>query len=396
MNYAFSNRISSLQPSAIREILKFTSDPAVIPFAAGNPSPEAFPAQAIQEITSKILSEKPIEALQYGVTEGYAPLRGKIRELMKERYQTGRDFDNLILTAGAQQVMDLTTKAFCNEGDAIICECPSFIGSLNCFRSYLGNLVGIDVESDGMNIEMLEKALQENKNVKFIYTIPNFQNPSGVTMSLEKRRAVYELAKKYGVLILEDNPYGDLRVDGESLPNIKSFDEDGIVIYAGTFSKILSPGLRVGYAIAPETIIAKLTVGKQSADVHTPVLNQMIVYEWLNNYDLDEHLHFLQDLYRKKLNLMCDLIESELPSSITYNRPQGGLFVWCKLPDGVDMSAFCKAAVLNKVAVVPGNAFMMHDDDPTQCFRMNFSTPTDEGIIKGMKLLAETAKSFIK
>ena len=396
MNYAFSNRISSLQPSAIREILKFTSDPEVIPFAAGNPSPEAFPAQAIQEITAKILLEKPVEALQYGVTEGYAPLRGKIKELMKERYQIGRDFDNLILTAGAQQVMDLATKSLCNEGDVIICECPSFIGSLNCFRSYLGNLVGIDVESDGINVEMLEKALQENKNAKFIYTIPNFQNPSGVTMSLEKRRAVYALAKKYGVLILEDNPYGDLRVEGENLPSIKSFDEDGIVIYAGTFSKILSPGLRVGFAIAPESIIAKMTVGKQAADVHTPVLNQMIVYEWLNNYNLDEHLHYLQDLYRKKLNLMCDLIESELPSSITYNRPQGGLFVWCKLPDSVDMPAFCKAAVLNKVAVVPGNAFMMHDDDPTQCFRMNFSTPTNEGIIKGMKLLSETAKSFIK
>lgn len=396
MNYVFSDRISSLQPSAIREILKFTSDPQVVSFAAGNPSPEAFPAEKIEAITEKILKDQPVTALQYGVTEGYTPLRELLSQLMKERYQIGREFDSLILTSGAQQVMDLTAKVFCNEGDTIVCECPSFIGSLNCFRSYRGRLAGVEVESDGMNIAQLEQTLQKEKNVRFIYTIPNFQNPSGVTMSLEKRRQVYALAKKYGVLILEDNPYGDLRIEGESLPSIKSFDEDGIVIYAGTFSKILSPGLRVGYAIAPADIIAKMTVGKQSADVHTPVLNQMIVYEWLKNYDLDSHLAYLQELYRKKLNLMCSLIDSELPPAITCHRPQGGLFLWCRLPDGVDMPAFCKAAVQNHVAVVPGNAFMMHDNDPTPCFRMNFSTPTDENIVRGMKLLGETAREFIK
>lgn len=396
MNYVFSDRISALQPSAIREILKFSSDPLVVPFAAGNPSPEAFPTDKIAAITEKLLREQPITALQYGVTEGYAPLRELLSGMMKERYGIGREFDGLMITAGAQQVMDLTTKVLCNEGDTIVCECPSFIGSLNCFRSYRGQLRGIDVENDGINIEKLEQALKEEKNVKFIYTIPNFQNPSGVTMSLEKRKAVYALAKKYGVMILEDNPYGDLRIEGENLPSIKSFDEDGIVIYAGTFSKILSPGLRVGYAIAPKEVIAKMTVGKQAADVHTPMLNQMIVHEWLSTCDLDSHLSYLQGLYRKKLNLMCDLIDSELPSEITYHRPEGGLFIWCTLPDGIDMPGFCKAAIMNKVAVVPGSAFMMHDEDPTQCFRMNFSTPTDENIVRGMKLLGETAHKLIK
>lgn len=396
MNYTFSNRISTLAPSAIREILKATSDPEVIPFAAGNPAPEAFPVEEVRQITAKIMETEPITALQYGVTEGYTPLREAVSDFMKKKHNVGRDFDRCIITAGAQQVMDLTTKALCNEGDTIICESPSFIGSLNCFRSYGAKLCGIDVEPDGMNMEQLEKALKEEKNARFIYTIPNFQNPSGVTMSLEKRKTMYELAKKYGVLILEDNPYGELRVSGEYIPTIKSFDEDGIVIYAGSFSKILSPGMRIGYSIAPESITAKLTVGKQCADVHTPVLCQMIVNEWMRNYDVDGHIQKIREIYRKKLNLMCDLIDELLTDYVTYNRPEGGLFIWCKLPDNVSMLDFCKKAVENKVALVPGNAFTMHDTDPTQCFRMNFSTPTDENIVKGMHILAGTAREFIK
>lgn len=396
MNYVYSDRIASLKPSAIREILKFTADPSVIPFAAGNPAPEAFPVEQVKEITKKILDEQPITALQYGVTEGYAPLIEKIGQIAKSKYGIGRDFDKLLITSGAQQAMDLSTKILCNEGDAIICESPSFIGSLNCFRSYRSRLVGIPQESDGMNIELLEKALKEEKNVKFIYTIPNFQNPTGITMSYEKRKAVYALAKKYGVMIVEDNPYGDLRAYGEDIPSIKSLDEDGIVIYCGSFSKILSPGLRVAYVIAPQEIVSKMIVGKQCADVHTPVLNQMIVNEWLRSYDLEAHLENLRGMYRERLNLMCDKMAETLPDSISYTRPDGGLFVWCTLPDGVDMPAFCKQAVLNKVAVVPGSAFTMYPEDPTQSFRMNHSTPTKENIAAGLKILGQVARDFIK
>lgn len=396
MDYTFSNKMSSLAPSAIREILKATSDPSVISFAAGNPAPEAFPTEAVQEITKHILSENPITALQYGVTEGYEPLRKRLSAYMKEKHNVGRDFDSYIITSGAQQVMDLTTKALCNEGDTVICEAPSFIGSLNCFRSYGVNLCGVEVEADGMNIERLENALQTAKNVKFIYTIPNFQNPSGATMSAEKRKAVYELAKKYGVIILEDNPYGDLRVSGEYIPPIKSLDEEGIVVYAGSFSKILSPGIRVGYAIANEAIAAKLTVGKQCTDVHTPVLCQMVVNEWMEKYDMAGHIDRIRGIYRNKLNLMCDLIDEVLPDSVTYNRPDGGLFIWCKLPDSVDMDAFCRTAVQNKVAVVPGSAFMTDESAHTQCFRLNFSTPTDENIEKGMRILGKVAHDVIK
>lgn len=395
MDYIFSDKISSLQPSAIREILKATANADVIPFAAGNPAPEAFPLEEVEAIAADIFKNKPIRALQYGVTEGYRPLLDRLNQYVREKEKMGKDFDSLIVTSGAQQVMDLATKVLCNEGDTIICESPSFIGSLNCFRSYNCNLRGVDVEADGINLAELERALEEEENVRFIYVIPNFQNPSGATMSLEKRKAVYELAKKYNTLILEDNPYGDLRVSGESLPTIKSMDEDGLVIYAGSFSKILAPGIRVGFALAPAPIIAKMTVGKQASDVHTPVFSQMLVNEWMANYDIEAHIKKIQGIYARKLNLMCDLIDSELPHLFTYNRPQGGLFVWCLLPDGVNMSGFVKAAVERGVALVPGSAFLVDESEETQAVRLNFSTPTDEKIVEGIEKLKGLSRCFI-
>ncbi len=394
MEYTFSNKISSLQPSAIREILKATADPKIIPLAAGNPAPDAFPVEEVRAIAAEILDTRPIDALQYGVSEGYQPLRDTIKSWMKKHENIGKDFDNILIVSGATQVMDLTTKVLCNEGDTVICEEPSFIGSLNCFRSYGCKLKGVPVEVDGMDVNALEDALKTTPNAKFIYTIPNFQNPSGATMSLEKRKKLYALAKQYGVMILEDNPYGDLRVHGESLPTIKSMDEDGIVIYAGSFSKILSPGLRVAYCIAPKVVTAKMTVGKQASDVHTACLNQMIVDEWFKQYDVDTHIKHIQDIYRNKLNLMCDCIDEHLGDFVEYVKPEGGLFVWCKLPDNVDMLEFVKKAVEKNVAVVPGNAFLMDDTQPSHYIRLNFSTPTDDGIINGVKALGEVAKSY--
>lgn len=394
MEYTFSKRISSLQPSAIREILKATADPAVIPFAAGNPDAAAFPVEEVREISKRIFEEAPVTALQYGVTEGYAPLRARVKQYMKEKHNIGRDFDDLIITSGATQVMDLSTKTLCNFGDVVISESPSFIGSLNCFRSYGVQLRGVPVEADGMNMEILEQKLQENQNVRFIYTIPNFQNPSGATMSLEKRKKLYALAKQYGVLILEDNPYGDLRVSGESLPSIKSMDEDGIVIYAGSFSKVLAPGVRVGYTVAPAPIVAKMTVGKQAADTHTPMFTQMLVDEWMATTDFEAHIQKIREIYRRKLNLMCDLIDEKLGGFVEYVRPEGGMFVWCRLPDSVNMLDFCARAVEKKVAVVPGSAFTVEEGETTNCFRMNFTTPSDENIVKGMDILGELRHAF--
>ena len=358
MEYKFSDRIAGLKPSAVREILKSTSDPEVISFAAGNPAPESFPVDAIRKVSAEIFDEQPITALQYGITEGYAPLVEKLTEIMKERNHIGTDNDSLIVTSGATQVMELLTKSLCNEGDVIACEDPSFIGSLNCFRSYNCSLAGVPIEADGIDTNALEETLKNDTDhrIKFLYTIPNFQNPGGVTMSWEKRKKVYELACQYDIIVLEDNPYGTIRVAGDDVPAIKTLDTEGRVVYAGTFSKIISPGIRVGYAVGPKEILAKMTVGKQTEDVHTAMFNQMLVYRWLCEYNLEEHLSNNQAIYRKKLNLMCDCIDSELGDAVTYVRPEGGLFIWCRLDDRIDMLEFCKRAVEKKVAVVPGTA----------------------------------------
>lgn len=395
MDYQFSDRVLALKPSIIREILKNSSDPSVIPFSAGNPAPEAFPAKEIAEISQAILSETPIAALQYSITEGYTPLRETISAYMKSHHQIGREFDDIIVTSGAQQVMNLASKVLCNEEDVIICEAPSFIGSLNTFRSIKTRLRGISMEEDGMNMQELEQALKEEPNARMMYTIPNFQNPSGITMSLEKRKKMYQLAKQYGVIILEDNPYGDLRVSGTHVPTIKSFDEDGIVIYAGSFSKVISPGMRVGFTIAPKPITQKMVVCKQADDVHTNILAQMICNTLMTDYDYDGHLEKLRAIYRKRTQLMLNLIEEYLvPHGITYHKAEGGLFIWCTLPENINMLDFCKKSAEKKVCVVPGNAFLVDESAPCQSFRINFSTPTEEQIQKGIAILGETAKQM--
>ena len=381
MEYKFSDRVSNLRPSAIREIFKYAADPEVVSLSAGNPSPDAFPAKEIAEISADILQKDPISVLQYSVTEGYTPLRNHLMQYMQKEHNTGSESDDILITTGAQQIMDLCSKALVNEGDVIICEAPSFIGSLNTFRSYNAKLVGVKVEPDGMNTEELENALKNNPNTKFIYTIPNFQNPSGITMSLEKRKKVYELAKKYGVLIIEDNPYGDLRYSGEAVANIKSLDTDGIVIYAGSFSKVISPGMRVAYCICPKPIFQKLVVCKQGN----------VCDEFITKYDFNAHLAKLREIYTKKAQFCMDLLDKYCAPAITYQKIDGGLFIWCDLPESVDMPSFCKEAVLNKVCVVPGNAFLTDETQTCNSFRINFSTPTDEQLEKGIKILGELA-----
>lgn len=393
MSYNFADRMGGLQASAIREILKFTADPSVISFAAGNPSSEAFPTKAWEEISHDILTKSPISALQYSISEGYPALRKTLTEYLAKNRNIGTDTDNLIITSGAQQGIELSCKVFCNAGDTIICENPSFIGSLNAFKSFEASLVGVPVEEDGIDTIALEQALIDNPNTKLIYLIPTFQNPSGVTMSLEKRKKCYELAVKFGVTILEDNPYADLRFNGDDLPTIKSFDATGSVIYCGSFSKVLSPGMRVGYLCANDEIVQKIVVVKQTSDVHTNILSQMVCDTFMNEYNYDEHLDGLKEIYRRKCTLMYDEMKKHFNPAITFTKPDGGLFIWCKLPDNVDMLEFCKQAVMNKVAVVPGTAFLPVDG-VSHCFRLNFSTPTDEQIIKGIKILGDFTKQI--
>ena len=394
MNYKFSEKVSHLQASAIREILKFTVDPEVISFAAGNPAPEAFPIEKLNKISAEIFSDNPIGALQYSLTEGYTPLRDLLKKALEKKGEFDPERDDLIITSGAQQANELACKVLCDPNDILCCEAPSFIGSLNAFKSYNVELKGITLEDDGVNIEELENFFSTGK-VKVLYVIPNFQNPTGRTTSLEKRKSMYELAKKYNVMILEDNPYGDLRFAGDPVASIKSMDKDGLVMYSRTFSKILAPGIRVGYIAAPKEIINKMVVCKQVADVHTNIWAQMLAYNFMLQNDMNEHISGLQIIYKHKCELMLQQIEKNFSSKIKFTKPEGGLFIWCTLPDDCDMNAFCKRAVSEfKVAVVPGNAFMMSESDKTTSFRMNFSTPTDEQIIKGCEMLGKLSKEM--
>lgn len=394
MEYRFSERVKSLKPSAIREILKNSSAPGIIPLSAGNPAPDAFPYEDIRAISQKLLLDTPIEALQYSVTEGYTPLRQHLMKYMGEKHHVGTDNDDILITSGAQQVMDLLTKTLLNEGDTVLCEAPSFIGSLNTFRSYRAKLVGIPMEPDGISIEGLERALNSEENIKYLYTIPNFQNPSGITMSREKRKRVYELCRDHGVIILEDNPYGDLRFSGEDIPSIKSLDEAGIVMYAGSFSKVVSPGMRVGYAIGPKPVIQKMVVCKQGEDVHSNIWAQIVCHRFMTETDYEAHLDRLRGIYRRKSSVLLEAMEEHFAPLITWSRFEGGLFAWCQLPEGMDMLDFVKRGTQRKVCVVPGTAFLTDESEGCQAFRINFSTPTDEQLREGVKILGEIVREM--
>ena len=396
MEYKFSDKVSGLKASAIREILKFTADPEVISFAAGNPAPEAFPKERIAELSAELLRDDPILAMQYSVTEGYTPLRDFLKDWMTQKGCFHKEFDDLIITSGGQQANELSCKVLLNEGDTLLCESPSFIGSLNAFRSYNVNLVGVDMEEDGIDLEKLEKALKTQPNVKILYLIPNFQNPTGRTMSLAKRKAVYELACRYDFIILEDDPYGELRFAGENVPTIKSLDTEGRVIYSSTFSKLISPGFRTGFVSAPAPIIQKIVVCKQVSDVHSNIWAQVLCQRFMTTIDREAHFNKLRGIYKEKCDLMCSYIENEFSKKISYTRPEGGLFIWCTLPDSCDMNAFCTKAVQEyKIAVVPGNSFSIKTDEVSHSFRLNYSTPTNEQIRKGMEILARMTREML-
>lgn len=395
MEYRISEKMQALKPSAIREIFKALTDPTIISLAAGNPSPESFPVEDLARISSEIFSDSSTAALQYSVTEGYPPLREDVKARLASRFDIGRDFDMTIITSGGQQGIELLCKTMCDEGDTVIVEEPSFIGALNAFRSNGAKLVGIPMEDDGIDIGKLEDAMKNNPRAKILYLIPTFQNPSGTCMSLEKRNKVYDLAKKYNIIILEDNPYGELRFAGEEIPTIKSFDEDGYVVYSGSYSKVLSAGMRIGFICGPEAIVQKMVVAKQVEDVHTNIFFQMLCHRYIAECDMDNHVADIRKLYKHKCDLMLSELDKKMPECVRYTRPEGGLFLWCTLPDNISQPDFVKAAMAKKVAVVPGQTFNSDPNSPSQSFRLNYSTPSDEQIVEGIDRLAETVKSML-
>ena len=395
MEYKFSDKLSNLKPSAIREIFKSLSDPEMISFAAGNPSPLSFPVEQLAELSAEIFANDSTNALQYSITEGYIPLRRDVVDRLKNKFDIDADIDNTIIVSGGQQAIELACKALCNEGDTVICEDPSFIGGLNAFRSLGANTIGVPLDGDGIDPAALEKAIEQNPRAKMIYLIPTFQNPAGLTTSLEKRRAVYEVAARHNIMIFEDNPYGELRFAGEEVPTIKSFDDEGVVIYASTFSKILSSGMRVGYVTAPKEVISKMVVAKQSEDVHTNIFFQMLCHKFIERYDLDAHIASIRALYRDKCSLMLKTLDEHMPKEVKYTRPEGGLFLWATLPDRVNEKEFVKKAIERKVAVVPGETFNCDVNAISHSFRLNYSTPSDEDIVKGCRILGETAREML-
>ena len=395
MNYEglISEKMKGVKASAIREIFKVAGKPDIISFAGGLPAPESFPVEEIKKICSDILTEEPVTALQYGISEGYAPLLDEIKKRLEEKLNIDMTKNEMIIVSGSQQGADLLTKVLINEGDGVVCEEPSFIGCLNTFRTYKAELYGVKTNEDGMDIELLEKTLAEHKNIKMIYTIPTFQNPSGKTMSLETRKKMLALAEKYNVIIMEDNPYGELRFTGEDVPTIKSLDTKGHVVYIGSFSKVFSPGLRLAYMVFDEGLKEKIVVGKQATDVHTNIFSQMIAARYLKEYDIDESIAKSRDIYKHRCSLMLSCMDKCFPKSVTYTRPEGGIFIWVTLPEGADTLALMKEAVEKKVAFVPGNTFMTDLDKPCNSFRLNYSTMPDEKIIKGIEILGELLKS---
>ena len=395
MEYKFSDKLANLKPSAIREIFKSLADPEMISFAAGNPSPLSFPVDDLAALAAEIFATDSTNALQYSITEGYIPLRRDVVARLKNKFDIDVDVDNTIIISGGQQAIELACKALCNEGDTVVCEDPSFIGGLNAFRSLGAKTVGVRLDKDGADPDELDRILSENPRVKMIYLIPTFQNPTGITTALEKRRALYDVALRHEVMIFEDNPYGELRFAGEEVPTMKSFDAEGIVIYASTFSKILSSGMRVGYVTAPKEVISKMVVAKQSEDVHTNIFFQMLCHKFIEKCDLDAHIDMIRALYRDKCALMLRSLDENMPKEITFTRPEGGLFLWATLPDGVNEKEFVQNAIKRKVAVVPGETFNCDTTAPSQSFRLNYSTPSDEEIVAGCRALGETAREML-
>ncbi len=385
----FADRVKPMKGSAIREMFKRMADPEIISLAGGNPASELFPGDELSKIAGKILMTSPTLALQYGTTDGYPKMKecAKQRAMKVNAYAEG---DEVIIMTGANQGIDLTTKALINKGDKIIVENPSFIGSLNAFRTYECELVGVDVDSDGMNMEKLEEALKNNDGVKFIYTIPTFQNPTGTTMPLEKRKKLLELAAQYNVLVLEDNPYGDLRFSGEEVPTIKSLDTEGRVIYAGSFSKILSPGMRLGYIVAAAPLMEKIEILKQVNDVHTPMLTQLMCVEFMKKYNIDDYIEKNRQLYGKKCKVMVEAMEKYFPQGkVEWTVPEGGIFLWCKCPTIDDIAPIVDKCLEKKVAIVPGSNFAIDIKAKNNQFRLNFSSATPEKLEEGIRRLGE-------
>ena len=391
MSLNYAERMNNIKASEIRELLKLTQQPQIISFAGGMPAKESFPIDEFKSIGEKVMDESGAQALQYGPTEGILGLREAITERMKKVGVDGK-VDNILVTSGSQQGLDFAAKVFINPGDIIICESPTYLGAINAFRAYQPEFVEVDTDKDGMLMDQLEDALKTKENVKFIYVIPDFQNPSGKTWSIERRKKLIELANKYNVAIVEDNPYGELRFEGEMLPSVKHYDTEGRVIFLGTFSKILAPGLRLGWVYADDEALNKFILVKQGADLQSSTISQMEAARFFKEYSIDDHIAKIIELYRVRRDAMISTMEAEFPEGVEFTRPEGGLFTWVVLPEHINAREMAVKALDKDVAYVPGGSFFPNGGNENT-MRLNYSAMDAETIKIGIKKLAEVIKA---
>lgn len=395
MSLKFAKRMDNMKASDIREMLKLTQKPEVISFAGGLPAPELFPVEEMKLVLAKVMDEYGTVALQYGPTEGFEPLREKILDRMAKLKVDDLTIDNILITSGSQQGLDFMAKAFINPGDVILCESPTYLGAINAFRAYEPRFIEVETDDDGMILEDLEEKLRENDNVKFIYVIPDFQNPSGRTMSIERRKGLVDIANKYNVAVVEDNPYGELRFEGEIYPAIKHYDTEGRVIFLGTFSKIFSPGLRVGWIAADKEVLHKFVLIKQGADLQSSTLDQIAVYKFLEDYDIEAHIEKIKKVYKRRKDLMLNTIREEFPEGIKVTDPDGGLFTWLVLPSHINARELSIKALEKNVAYVPGGSFFPNGGNENT-LRVNYSNMEEERIVEGVRRLAQVFKEALE
>ena len=394
MAIKFAKRMEVLKASEIRELLKLTERPEVISFAGGLPAPELFPVEEMKEISKIVLDESGTQALQYSTTEGFPPLREQIANRMNSKNKTNVTKDDILITNGSQQGLDFAGKAFLDEGDIVLCESPSYLGAINAFKSYRPRFIEVPTDKNGMIMEELENILSTTENIKMIYVIPDFQNPTGRTWSLERRKKFMEIINKYEIPVVEDNPYGELRFEGESLPALKSMDKKGLVIFLGTFSKIFCPGYRLGWTCASQKILNKFILIKQGADLQASTISQREVSKFIDLYDLDKHVEKIKEVYERRRDLMLETMKSEFPEGIEYTHPEGGLFTWVELPSHLDSRVIMQDCLKNNVAYVPGGSFFPNGGKEN-CFRLNYSNMPDDRIVEGIKRLGEVLKQHM-
>lgn len=399
-DHRYAQRTQRMQGSAIRELLKFTENPEVISFAGGLPAPDVFPIKEFKAACVKVLDEHGPQSLQYGTTDGYVPLREMIAR-HTARYGIEVTTENILITSGSQQALDLLGKIFINPGDRILVESPTYVGALQAWNAYGAEFIPVPYDENGMVTDQLEEKLRIGP--KFIYVLPNFQNPTGSTLSFERRLKLIELAERYGVPIIEDDPYGQLRYEGEHLPSLNVLDSQtraqdrcysGNVIYLSTFSKTLAPGIRLAWVIAPPEVIHKLVLAKQGTDLHTATFNQIVAYEVAHGGFLDRHVKHIRDVYRERRDVMLDTLQEHMPEGVKWTRPQGGLFLWVTVPEMIDTKELLAEAVKQKVAFVPGDSFYPVNGKKNN-MRLNFSNAKPEKINEGISQLGKATKTFL-